>query len=382
MTTKTRERPRVIYWNNIPAPYMVERFNAVADRGVVDLEVWFSRRSEADRSWAVVEETWRFPYRYLPRLGTPEHGLALPLPLLRDRPDLVVSLYGAPEFVLGWAVTTMMGIQTAFWAEVTFDAWVSRRPHREWLKRRMFRRVGGIITAGDDGRRFARRYGAPNRRIFFARHVVDVAHFAEGTSRSKSERMAFRSAHGLDGTVFIYVGRLWRPKGLVDLLEAFDLLCRRGVKATLLLVGDGSDEASLRARAAPLGDRVVFAGFREKDALPTWYSASDVFVLPTHGDPYGLVIDEAMACGLPIIATGAVGEIAERVQQGRNGTIVRVGDREGLALAMARMAQDPKALRAMGAESRRMIEGWTPERWASDFEAAVSALVTGQRRAN
>jgi glycosyltransferase involved in cell wall biosynthesis len=375
MTTTTRERPKVIYWNNIPAPYMVERFNAVADRGILDLEAWFSRRTEADRSWAVTEETWRFAYRYLPRLGTPEFGLALPLPLLRRRPDLMVSLYGAPEFVVGWAIATILGIRTAFWAEVTFDAWVTRRAYRDWLKRRMFRRAGGIITAGEDGRRFARRYGTPDRRIFVARHVVDVAHFAAGTSRSKRSRTAFRAANGLHGTVFIYVGRLWRPKGIFDLLEAFDLLSRPGVKATLLLVGDGSDETRLRSRAARLGDRVVFAGFREKDVLPTWYAAADVFVLPTHGDPYGLVIDEAMACGLPIIATSAVGEIGERVQEGRNGTIVAPGDHVGLALAMAQMAEDPRSLAAMGAESRRMIEGWTPERWASDFEAAATRLV-------
>jgi glycosyltransferase involved in cell wall biosynthesis len=382
VTTTARERPKVIYWNNIPAPYMVERFNAVADRGIIDLEAWFSKRTEADRSWMVAEESWRFAYRYLPRVGTLEFGLALPLPLLRRRPDLMVSLYGAPEFVVGWAVSTILGVQTAFWTEVTFDAWVSRRTYREWVKRQMFRRVGGIITAGDDGRRFARRYGAPDRRIFVVRHVVDVAHFAEGESRSKRARTAFRAANGLHGTVFVYVGRLWGPKGVFDLLEAFDLLCRRGVEATLVLVGDGRDEARLRARAARLGDRVVFAGFHEKDVLPTWYAAADVFVLPTYGDPYGLVIDEAMACGLPIIATSAVGEIAERVQEGRNGTIVEPGDRKALAFAMAHMAEDRRSLAAMGAESRRMIEGWTPERWASDFEAVVAGLVASERRAD
>ena len=61
-------RPYVVYWNNIPAPYMVERFNALHDRRAVDLEVWFSERTVADRSWRIDESEWRFRYRYLPRV--------------------------------------------------------------------------------------------------------------------------------------------------------------------------------------------------------------------------------------------------------------------------------------------------------------------------
>src|SRR3712207_561197 len=88
-------KPRVIYWNNIPAPYMVERFNAVAERGNVDLEVWFSTRTESDRSWQVEEEAWRFLYRYLPAIpGRPTS--TIPLPALRTRPDALVSLYATP----------------------------------------------------------------------------------------------------------------------------------------------------------------------------------------------------------------------------------------------------------------------------------------------
>ena len=71
-----------MYWNNIPAPYMVERFNALADRKNFDFEAWFNDRSEVDRSWEVDESSWRFKYRYLPSLKIGRFKVRFPLPLL------------------------------------------------------------------------------------------------------------------------------------------------------------------------------------------------------------------------------------------------------------------------------------------------------------
>lgn len=372
-----RNRPRVVYWNNIPAPYMVDRFNALADRGNIDLEVWFSRRTEPDRSWAVLESTWRFRFRYLPRIGSPDQGIAIPSPLMgRPRPDLLVCLYGAPEFVAGWSAATLLGIRTAFWSEVSFDAWVPRRHYREWLKSRMFRRVDGVLTPGDDGRQFARRYGAAERRIWLVPHRIDAGRFSLGSTLSSAYRSEFRAQHGLTGTVFLYVGRLWRLKGVFDLLEAYDAMRGEVTDSTLVFVGDGKDEAELRARARPLGDQVVFAGFRDIEELPTWYGASDVFVLPTHGDPYALVIDEAMASGLPIVTTSTVGEIRSRVYDGVNGIVVPSGDTRLLSETMSDLAMDPSVVAALGRKSRTIARGWTPMMFAADFERAVDGILT------
>lgn len=379
--TVGERRPKVVYWNNMPSPYIVERFNAVADRGKVQLKVCFSQRTHPERSWAHDEASWRFSYRYLPRVGTARRGMAIPLALITgERPDLVVTLYAAPEFIAGWFVLTVKRVRTAFWAEVTFDSWVRRRRHREWLKRRMFRRVDGLITNGEDGRAFARKYGVSDDRMFVVRNAVDIRHYADGATRAASEREAFRTRAGLTGIVFLFVGRLVGLKGVFDLVDAFGLLREHGVDATLLLVGDGIDEPKIRERAAVLGDRVVFAGFRQKDQMPKWYSAADVLVFPTLGDPYGMVVDEAMACGLPIISTSAVGELGDRVQEGRNGFIVSPEDPVTLAAAMERISADPRGRSDMGAESRKMIDGHTPERWASDFESAVAGILALPRR--
>jgi glycosyltransferase involved in cell wall biosynthesis len=372
------KRPHVIYWNNIPAPYNVERFNAVAARGHLNFEVWFNERTHAERSWDVAESDWQFRSRYLPAVTVAGQRLSLPSPLFgRELPDLLVSLYAEPSFLFGWVLARQRGVRTAFWSEVTFDRWVVRRRLKEALKRQIFPRVDGIITVGRDGRRFARRYGAPDARIHYAAHVVDVDHFAKGWAAALPERDRVRDQLGLRGVTFINVGRLWWGKGLDTLIDAFGTLQRRlEGEISLLLVGDGPEEAHLRQRCLAEGLRnVIFVGFKQKPDLPTYYTAADIFIFPTLGDPYGLVVDEAMACSLPVISSSAAGEIADRVEDGVNGFIVPPGNGAALLDRMERLAHESELRARMGEASRRKIEGHTPERWAEDFEYAVAQIL-------
>ena len=326
LNVQTGKRPRVVYWNNLPAPYMVERFNAVAASGKLDFEAWFSARSNRERSWEVDESTWQFKYRFLPSVSLGQWAAAIPTPLLTGTPpDLLVSLYESGSFVAGWWIARSRGARTAFWTEVTFDSWVRRRAWKERLKRYLFRRVDAVITVGEDGRRFALRYGVDPTRILLAPHAIDVEHFRAASDQARRHRSEHRRTLGVSGTVILYVGRLWEGKGLNYLLEAFARVQHSNSDVTLLLVGDGSMERQLRARSDREGLNVVIAGFRDKRQLPAIYAAADLFVFPTLGDPYGLVIDEAMACSLPVITTTATGELGLRVVDGVTGSSCRQG---------------------------------------------------------
>ena len=372
-------RPFVVYWNNIPSPYMVERFNALADRDAFEFEAWFNDRIEAGRSWEVDEASWRFCHRYLPAtrlFGRTQHW---PLPVLGRRPDVLVSLYAEPAFLAGWALARWRGIKTGFWVEVTFDRWVKRTPMKEAIKQWLFPKVDAIVTVGDDGKGFAARYRADAKRIFFAPHVIDVLHYQSRAAAARPERDALRRELGLAGTTFIYVGRLWWGKGINYLLDAFERVQRQSsAPVSLLLVGDGPEEARLKQTCAERGIRnVVFAGFRQKAELPRYYAVADVFVFPTLGDPYGLVVDEAMACRLPVISTAAAGEIRDRIEEGVNGYIVPSEDSAALAGAMRTLAEDTALRERMGEVSAQKIQGHTPERWAEDFVGIVDRLLAG-----
>ncbi len=381
LTRARTSRPLVVYWNNIPAPYMVDRFNAVIRRGNIDLEAWFGARTDPGRSWTIDESTWLFPHRYLPRVAIGRHRLSLPTPVLTARrPDLLVSLYATPSFVAGLRIAWWRGWRTALWVEVTFDSWVQRRRWKDALKRAIFQRVDGIITAGHDGRVFAMRYGVPSGRVHIARHVVDSGYFAKEAATARPARDAIRADLGLSGVVFVYVGRLWQGKGIEPLLSAYKALVREFPDDTsLLLVGDGPEEARIARMAKSEDLRVTLAGFHQRVDLPRLYAAGDVFVFPTLGDPYGLVVDEAMAAGLPVISTTAAGEIRERVTDGVNGFLVPPDDPGALKAAMRRLAVDAALRHQMGARSAEMIAPYTPERWAVAFEKAVEGILSSQR---
>lgn len=370
-------RPRVVYWNNIPSPYVVDQLNALAKTGRYELEAWFFDRTHSDRSWKVDEAEWAFKYRYLPTTRLFGWTLHWPTPVLMRRPDLLMSGYAAPAWIAGWFILRMRGAKTCFQVEKTFDSWVKRSLFKQIIKRFLFQRVDLVSTTGADGKSFAVNSGAQPGKIHFLTYSMPGEFFNYDRTDVASERMYVRNAMKLRGTTFLYVGRLWKPKGVQYLLDAFaEFQSMTDSPSSLLLVGDGVDEAELReqCQARPIAN-VFFAGFVERSELRKYYFAADVFVFPTLGDPYGIVVDEAMACGLPVLSTSAAGEITARVEAGVNGYIVPPADAAALADRMLKLARDPALLKAMGEESRKKVANHTPERWAAEFQRMASSVL-------
>jgi glycosyltransferase involved in cell wall biosynthesis len=369
---------RVLHWSSIPSPYMVERFNVIAARGNVDLHVCFNQRLEPDRSWDVDESRWLFPYSYLPRFRLT--GLRVPLPQLRRfQPDLLITVHGNLSFAAGALLAKQRGIMVALHAMKVFDTQRPVRWHRELAKRWLFRRVDAFHVPGDDAAAYVRQYGTRPSRIWAFPEPVDVQHFALGARQARQDTDARRRL-GLTGCVYLCVGQLRKGKGIDYLLDAYARLRAEGVPASLVLVGDGVDEARYRARAAGLPN-VVFPGFVQKPGLPRWYGLADVLVFPTLGDTYGHVVQEAMAAGLPVIATENAGEIRERVLDGETGFIVPAADSDALLDRMRRLAFDPERRSRMGERGYERIRPRTIEWWAGEFETMVQFVTSAGARA-
>jgi glycosyltransferase involved in cell wall biosynthesis len=108
--------------------------------------------------------------------------------------------------------------------------------------------------------------------------------------------------------------------------------------------------------------------------LADFYALADALIFPTHSDTWGLVVNEAMSCGLPVIVTGVAGCVADLVQDGWNGFVVSPEDRAALAFAMTRLASDSVLRTEMGSRSRERIEAYSPEAWADGLVNAVESL--------
>jgi glycosyltransferase involved in cell wall biosynthesis len=372
-------RPRVVYWNHSPTPYFVGRFNAVADRDGLEFEAWFNERREAIRSWDVDESTWRFPARYIDGRFL---GRRMPLPateLRLWRPDLLVQEYDRSHLMAGFLVGTAYAGRTAFRVLPNFDSWSHRTWWREAGKHFAFHAVDAAKVPGPDGARLARRYGLPADRVRAVTQSVDRGSLEPAREVSAGSRAARRGELGLEGCVFVYCGRLWSGKGTDDLFDAYERVLAEGRHVSLLVLGDGPDEARYRARAARL-PRVSFAGFVQAAEISSYYAIADALVFPTLGDPHGLVVEEAMVAGLPVIASAAAGDIAARLPDGEAGYVVAPRDPAALARRMIALADDEALRRAMGERAAALASGRDHAAYARDFEEFVHAALALPRR--
>ncbi len=372
--------PRVVYWNNIPSPYVVGRFNAVARRGNIDLQAWFNSRTNPDRSWDVIESHWEFPARYIPSVQIAGQSLHLPFAELRQsQPDLVICLYNPVSFALGSVGMAASGVRFAYRVLPTYGSWVRRSTAKELSKKLLFRLADAAKVPGPEGAAVALRYGVPEERIFAVRQSVDVDHFATASDVPVVVRRKERDRRALHGCVFIYVGRLWRGKGLDYLFDAFDQVRQHNPETSLLIVGDGIDEGRYRTQARQ-NPNIHFEGFVQPADMPSMYALADVCVFPTLGDPHGLVTEEAMAAGLPVIVTEAAGDIDRRLPDGEAGFIVPPRSADALAARMLDLANDASIRHRFARCGQTLVSSRTHDEYALDLEVMVDRVLSLPRR--
>lgn len=248
---------------------------------------------------------------------------------------------------------------------------------REALKRAWIRRyVDAALVGGQPQRAYAASLGVDPARIWDRYNVVDNEHFAKRCEAIRAEGAAQRIQAGLPEYYFLYVGRFVRQKNLPLLLRAYRRyreLCADPWR--LVLVGDGPLRNDLVqiARDAGLND-IVWAGFKQSDDLPLYYAFANCFVMASILEPWGLVVNEAMASGLPVLVSRRCGCATDLVQPGNNGFIFEPGNPDELARLMLDIsARSAQQLGSMGRASRMIIARWTPEAWADQLACAVQA---------
>ncbi|MEP6978871.1 MAG: glycosyltransferase family 4 protein [Thermoleophilia bacterium] len=214
---------------------------------------------------------------------------------------------------------------------------------------------------GTAAKEYALSLGAPEDRLVVAPNAADASVYgAAAVDRS-----------GRESCTFLYAGRLDREKGLDTLLRAF-----ASVPGELVLAGSGSEEQRLRALA---GDRVSFSGAVGREEIVRLLAEADVFVLPSRSEPWGMVLNEAAAAGLPLVATDGVGAAYDLIDG--NGVRVPVDDDRALAAALRRFAEDHGLRTGMGARSRDLAAGFTPDAWARALTTLVECVSRYRQRA-
>jgi glycosyltransferase involved in cell wall biosynthesis len=204
------------------------------------------------------------------------------------------------------------------------------------------------LYVGGRSRQYYEHYGVPKERLFFSPHCVDTSWFAERANQGARAELRRKYGIGSDERILLFAGKLVAFKRPLDVVEAARRLRAAGRPATVMVAGSGPLEAELRAAAEDRGVRLILLGFQNQTAMPACYVAADCLVLPSNArETWGLVVNEALACGRPIVISDAVGCAPDLAVDGSAGRSFPMGDCERLAAALADLADRPPSSSAI-----------------------------------
>ena len=374
---------RLVILTEIISPYRIPLFNALARQPGVDLHVIFLAETDPSlRQWQIYKQEIQFSYEVLrswrKRVGRYNALLNFGLwrALKAAAPDII--LFGGYNYIASWQAlfwARMQGIPFVLWSESNLQD--ARRGHApvEMLKKEFLRQCSGFVVPGQSAREYLRVHKVKEAAIFTAPNAVDNDLFTAAAATSRKNASALRSELGLPSRYCLFVGRLVPEKGVFDLLAAYAKLDERTrQRIGLVYVGDGASRWQLEEQAASISPGMIrFVGFVQRDPLAKYYALAEMLILPTYSDPWGLVVNEAMACGLPVVVSRVAGCAGNLVRENWNGFLISPGDVPGLSSAMGSLAGNSELRTRMGDNSAQLISRYSPAAWALGIARAIEA---------
>jgi glycosyltransferase involved in cell wall biosynthesis len=362
---------KVVFLSEIPTPYRIPFYERLARREELDVTVLYCAQTEPDRPWKITHCAGAFPHEFLP-------GIALPIRTRRNtfvyeinptivsrlrsiRPDVVViggySVFAEQAAI---AYATAVGLPWVIHSESHLLDQRSpvRRATKALVLGAVLRRASGALAVGTMASRYLEHYGIPRELIRTVPNTIDVSSYAEAARAARENASRIRKQRSLPDRFHLFVGRLVADKGLEDLLEA-----RTGRNLPPLVV---AGEGPLRSLVADARD-VLPLGFQNADRLIELYALADVTVVPSRYEPWGVVVNEALACGSPVIATDAVGATVDLIRSEDDGLVVTTRDVSAIGQALERTLAPHEP--GTGA-----VAGWTYAFGVEQFTSLISAL--------
>ena len=357
--------PRTAFVTNLCPYYRRPLFRLISER--LPTAFYFFSQGEEDYLGASIRHDPRgLPVRDVRRVTVAGHPLLIGLQheLRRDRYDVVIKCINGRLMVpYVFALSRRRQIPFVLWTGI----WMHPRTLAHRATRRLteavYRGADAIVAYGDHVRRFLEDVeGVDPAKIFVAGQAIDPAPFANAQPETG------------DPAEILFVGQLEERKGIDVLLDAFEAI--PGGSARLRVAGSGSLSGFVRSRAAKNPNIDVLGHVSQAD-LPGALARALCVVVPSvttvnFREPWGLVVNEAMTSGVPVVATDAVGAaVGGLVRDGRNGLVVRERDPIALARALNRLVEDPRFAAALGATAREDVALFTYPRMADAFAAAI-----------
>jgi glycosyltransferase involved in cell wall biosynthesis len=393
----------VAYCLSHPIQYQEPLLRRLAREPGIDLTVYygsdFSVRDYHDRGFGRTVQ-WEIPllqgykYRILPRVpGTKNITSAKPpstgylRQFMAGRYDIVwVHGYATANSLHALAAARLLHAKTLLRTDSTLlDR--ERSPLKQRVRRVFFRGlrklVDGVLPVGERNAEYWRATLGEDVPQWKMPYAVDNEWFAQRASSAAHYREDLRQELGLapGRKVVLFAAKLTERKRCIDLLEAYANLTDMQPKPYLLVVGDGAECEQLKRRAAQIdADGIRFAGFRSQADLPAFYDLCDVFCLPSVHEPWGLAVNEVMACGRAVVVSDEVGCQPDLIRSNETGLVFPAKDTAALAACLRRVVTEDGLAQRLGAAGQQHIAAWSYDADVRGLWEAIRGLGVKGRR--
>lgn len=376
MSKQRNPRPliRVAFVQPIISPTRIPWFNELASYPDIELRVFSLRRTMAHRPGWETRKDENYHVEIVPSFflkqkksfvgaeGKDLAGRIIPIglstKLVKYNPHVAI-VSNATELATILPVRLIRGTRIILTAEDTQHSFSNISRRNQLLKTFFYKRADAICAHSSQSIELLKTLGIRSEKISFTPWAVDNEHFYRMSLIN--QRSATRKSLGLNGTTIITVGALISRKGIKQLLESWSLIePELRSNATLLIVGDGPER---KKYTDLVNDKklteVKFTGHLTPDDVATHFGASDAFIFPTLEDVWGLVVNEAMATGLPVLCSCYAGCSKDLVHNGKNGYIFDPLDKQDMRNILTKALANPDMLKRMGIKSREIIGNFT-----------------------
>lgn len=367
-----------------PVQYHSPLFQCLTNRNNVDVKVFYTwsqwQESKVDAGFGKVVE-WDIPllqgyeYEFVENISANPginhfRGLINPslLPKIHDWKSDVVLVFGWNYWSHLNIMIRLKGSTPVFFrgdSHLLNSAPIYKKVLRKAWLTLLYRFVDKAFYVGQNNMDYFKAFGLKNEQLVFAPHAIDNGRFSSANSLKEN---IFRDRYGLrqQHIVLLFAGKFEQNKDPETLIKAF--LSLNNNKTRLLMVGNGVLENYLK-EICKCDSRIQFLDFQNQSLMPSLYAAADVLVLPSQSETWGLVINEAMAAGIAIVASDKVGCSKDLVNDGLNGYVFPAGNVKALRTALEKITQDKNKVLKMGANSANLINEWSYEKIARAIES-------------
>ena len=387
MQRQEKTTMKIVVLTNILNPYATARLSTLGAVKNIELTVMVQTSNEANRTWQLDDfagnsfETILLPGIHL-RIGIADRtylhlNYGVKKNLKRINPDAVVILgWNNPTTFIAARACKKLKIPVIAWSGSTKNEPSLLRSLGKPVIRRFHRQCAAFVSYGSAAKSLLVDYwGIDPAKIFILGNPVDNTFFINESKKSKKNKSIYYNGAKNKYSI-LFIGQIIQRKGLLELVRAFRILQKKIRNVDLIIAGKGPYEKKLKEIISDEGiENIHFIGYCNQDKLPALYSQSTIFCLPSREEVWGLVINEAMACGIPVIASEVCGAVEDLIIHNTTGMVFHTGDQNDLSEKMETLLRDSALRRAISRKGKEHIQKWDIAKLVARMQKAVQFAI-------